>query len=178
MDEQFSSEFCCSIGAFYHTWNVLLLVLTLNKAYLKSQTLVFYGAFLQPVSLVSFALTNAIYLASIVARNAALVWAVAYAWCLSLALIFPAALIDRVLFYVDRSFVCQEGDDCDQRGKFLVNAGQSLMFLSPFLVYIALLQLEYAKRVSRAARIKLDSEQIKRKAAESHVELHDRAHQL
>ena len=167
MDELFSSEYCCSIGSFYHSWNVLLLVVTLNKAYLKYGALnpVFYGTFLQPVSLVCFAITNTVYLCSILLPSVTFVWAVAYAWCLSLVFIFPAAIADRILFYTDRSYVCQEGDDCTRRGNFLVNAGQSLMFLAPFLVYIALLQFEYAKRVSRTARIKLDSEKIKQNAS-------------
>ncbi len=146
MDELFSSEYCCSIGSFFHSWNVLLLVVTLNKAF-------------------CFAITNTVYLCSILLPSVTLVWAVAYAWCLSLVLIFPAAIADRILFYTDRSYVCQEGDECTRRGNFLVNAGQSLMFLAPFLVYIALLQFEYAKRVSRTARIKLDSEKIKQNAS-------------
>ena len=113
MEEQFSVEYCCGIRTFYHTWNLLLLVLTINKVYMKTQTLIFYGHFLQPVSIISFAFCNILYMVSLCVRNKArAVSAVAYAWCLSLMLIFPAALLDRVLIYVDPEIVCKGFDDC------------------------------------------------------------------
>jgi hypothetical protein len=101
MDEKYSVEFCCNIRAFYHAWNCVLIFITVNKVYLKYGITepIFYGEYLQPVSLIAFTVCNCLYLASL--RQAALVSAVAYTWVATLAMIYPAAVIDRILFQMD-----------------------------------------------------------------------------
>ena len=103
--ELYAIENCCSIRALYHTWNLFLMFITLNKVYLKfwKEEPIFYGMYLQPISLACFAIVNVLYLLSnIFYTSLRSLQAVAYSWIGTLILIYPAAVIDRSLYYLNR----------------------------------------------------------------------------
>ena len=113
MEDQYTAEACCSIRAFFHTWNNFLIFITLNKVYFRFWTSepLFYGHYLEPISLVSFIICNLAYiLSAIFSENVKCFEAVAYLWVVALALIYPAAIIDRTLYYVDNQTICPNED--------------------------------------------------------------------
>ena len=162
---KFQIEKCFSLRVFYHSWHIFLTVLYLAKGIdlVMDENSYNYGFLLQPVGLLCGAIYLIFYLLSVVcSRSVAVTMAVVIGWLCYLVLITIAAAVDRTLYHVNKPFLCKDSIDtakCEENLKYLFVAGPSILFLYPLFVYVAMAQLEYAKRfkqqVTEAAPNKL-----------------------